>query len=174
MKKCTFGKEWRMGSEMRISVFFFIKNRFFQSYWNFQQLFPIVFGTALGSCFSLWMILNLPSSSLKKIDFLIRKNVHSHFWTHKPSLTKNAFFSSKKGFFFKDGEGRLKIIQRLKQDLKAGPNTIGYMSSKFQEFLKNRFFDEKNAHFHFWPHKPFLTKCAFFHQKINFFQRRWE
>ena len=26
---------------------------------------------------------------------------------------------------------------------------------------------------YFWPHTPFLTKCAFFHQKIDFFQRRW-
>ena len=28
MKKCTFGKEWRMGSEMRISVFFHKKSIF--------------------------------------------------------------------------------------------------------------------------------------------------
>ena len=39
----------------------------------------------------------------------------------------------KKCVFFIDDEGRFKIIQRLKQDLKAGPNTIGYTSSKFQE-----------------------------------------
>ena len=47
-------------------------------------------------------------------------------------MRMNVFFI-KKSIFFKDGEGRLKIIQRLKQDLKAGPNTIGYISSKFQE-----------------------------------------
>ena len=45
--------------------------------------------------------------------------------------------------FFKDNESRFKIIQRLKQELKASPNTMGYISSKVQELLKNRFLDEK-------------------------------
>ena len=122
--------------------FFFIKNRFFQSYWNFQQLFPIVFGTALGSCFSL-------HHRLWRKSIFWWKNVHSHFWTHKPSLTKKRVFFIEKRIFFKDGEGRLKIIQRLKQDLKAGPNTIGCISSKSQELWKNRFFDEKKRSFSF-------------------------
>ena len=161
-----------MGSEMRMSVFFHKKSIFSK----LLKLSATVSHRIRNGFGVLFQPLNDFEPTLivfEKNRFFDKKNVHSHFWTHKPSLTKKRVFFIEKRIFFKDGEGRLKIIQRLKQDLKAGPNTIGYMSSKFQEFFKNRFFDEKNAHFHFWPHKPFLTKCAFFHQKINFFQRRW-
>ena len=39
-------------------------------------------------------------------------------------MRMNIFFI-KKSIFFKDDEGRFKIIQRLKQDPKAVPNTMG-------------------------------------------------
>ena len=48
------------------------------------------------------------------------------------------------------------------------------VAESFSNFEKIDFlWKKKNTHSHFWPHTPFLTKCAFFHQKIDFFQRRW-
>ena len=161
-----------MGSEMRMSVFF-IKKSIFSKFLKLWGNISYCIRTGFEDLFQPLNDFEPTFTVFEKNRFFDEKNVHPHFWTHKLSLTKKRVFFIEKSIFFKDGEGRLKIIQRLKQDLKAGPNTIGYISSKFQELWKNRFFDEKIAHSHFWPHKPFLTKCAFFHQKINFFQRRW-
>ena len=148
MKKCTFGKEWRMGSEMRISVFFHKKSIFSK----LLKLSATVSHRIRNGFGVLFQPLNDFEPTLivfEKNRFLIKKTFILIFELISHPLPKNAFFFIEKRIFFKDGEGRLKIIQRLKQDLKAGPNTIGYMSSKFQEFFKNRFFDEKNAHSHF-------------------------
>ena len=48
--------------------------------------------------------------NFEKIDFFMtKKNAHSHFWPHTHSLP-NAHFFVKNRFFFKDDEGRFKII----------------------------------------------------------------
>ena len=89
-----WGQKWEW-------AFFSSKNRFFQNSWNFEDMYPIVFGPALRSCFSLWMIFNLPSPSLKKIDFSMKKTrflVRDSLWVQKWGWT---FFSSKNRFFSK-------------------------------------------------------------------------
>ena len=87
-----WGQKWEW-------AIFSSKNRFFQSSWNFEEMYPIVFGPALRSCFSLWMIFNLPSPSLKKIDFLMKKTFILIFEPISHPLPKNVFVSSKKRFF---------------------------------------------------------------------------
>ena len=149
MKKCTFGKEWLMGSEMRMGVFSSSKNRLFQSSWIFQQMFPIVFGTALGSCFSLWMILNLPSSFLKKINFFIKKTFILIFeLISHPLPKKRVFFHRKKDFFqrrWREVENHSEAETRPQS--RSEYNRIKFL--KFQEFWKNRFFWWKKRSFSF-------------------------
>ena len=153
--------------------FFHQKIPFFQSSWNFEEMYPIVFGPALRSCFSLWMIFNLPSPSLKKILFSMKKTrflVRDGLWVQKWEWT---FFLSKNRFFSKTMRVGSKSFRGWNKTPKPFRIRWETVAESFSNFEKIDFLWKKNTHSHFWPHTPFLTKCAFFHQKIDFFQRRW-
>ena len=132
MKKCTFGKEWLMGSEMRMSVFFIKKSLFFKVPETLRKCI-LLYSDRLWGLVSVseWFSTYL-HRLWKKSFFRWKKRVffvRDGLWVQKWEWT---FFFIKKLIFFKNDEGRFKIIQRLKQDPKAVPNTMGNSCWKFQ------------------------------------------
>ena len=158
-----------MGSEMRISVFFHKKSIFSK----LLKLSATVSHRIRNGFGVLFQPLNDFEPTLivfeKNRFFDKKKRSFSFLNSYAIPYQKRVFFHRKR-IFFKDGEGRLKIIQRLKQDLKAGPNTIGYMSSKFQEFFKNWFFMKKTLILISDPISHSLPNVHFFIKKSIFFK----
>ena len=80
--------------------------------------------------------------------YIVFKNIHFSMkkrgdisWHYEPFLEKTIFFLQKIDFF-KDDKNKIefKIFWIVKQDPKAGTNTIGYVFWKFKELWKNWFF----------------------------------
>ena len=129
MKKCTFGKEWLMGSEMRMSVFF-IKKSIFLKFLKLWGHVSYCIRTGFEVLFQPLNDFQPTFTVFEKNPFLGKKRVFGKGWLMSSKMRMNVFLS--KIDFFKDDEGRFKIIQRLKQDPKAVPNTMGNSCWKFQ------------------------------------------
>ena len=142
MKKCTFGKEWLMGSEMRMSDFF-IKKSIFSKFLKLWGNISYCIWTGFEVLFQPLNDFQPTFTVFEKNPFFDEKNaflVRDGLWVQKWEWT---FFLIKKSIFFKDDEGRFKIIQRLKQDPKAGPNTMGKFAERFRNFEKIDFLQNK-------------------------------
>ena len=114
---------------------------FFQKFPNFSHMVWVVSGPAWGCCFTSIKVCSSHTNSLRKSKKTAGKLLFSRPSSKGVPQAKNSNFCTVFFDFLKEFVCDEQTFIEVKQHPQVGPETTHNMCEKFENFLKNRFFD---------------------------------